>query len=104
MPYVASMQLRFADAPYVNIVKRTRDDALEALWDLFELLHIDETDVAHVGLGVDVRSLPEWRLRRLDDNGQEFVVASSHSRSKLHDLQRAYETKGHRQSYWLERA
>jgi hypothetical protein len=102
-PFVASMPLQPIDAPYVNISKPKSDEVVAALWDLFELLGIDETDATYIAPHVDIRALPAWRLCRLDDNAQEFEVERSRSRSKLSRRQKAFEDTGHRQSYWIER-
>jgi hypothetical protein len=47
--------------------------------------------------------LPGWRLLRLDDNGNSFVVADYQTHSEALDAQRHYEKKGHKQTYWVEK-
>ena len=44
---------------------------------------------------------PRWCLLRLDDNGNEFVVRDNLTRAAAEALQREFEARGHKQSYWL---
>lgn len=43
-----------------------------------------------------------WRLVRLDDNGNAFVVRSDLTRAAAEALAREFEARGHKQSYWVE--
>jgi IS1 family transposase len=47
--------------------------------------------------------LRRWRLLRLDDNGNSFVVDDYQTYSEALDAQRCYEKKGHKQTYWVEK-
>lgn len=47
--------------------------------------------------------LKKWKLLRLDDNGNSFVVAEYKTHSEAQDAQRSYEKKGHKQTYWVEK-
>lgn len=50
------------------------------------------------------RTVPhKWRLLRLDDNGNSFVVADYKTRPEALNAQRYYEKKGHKQTYWVEK-
>ena len=43
-----------------------------------------------------------WRLLRQDDNGNRFVLATFASRSDAEAQRRAFEARGHKQTYWVE--
>lgn len=44
-----------------------------------------------------------WRVLRLDDNGNEFVVATGLSQADAQRLVEDYEGRGHKQTYWMQR-
>jgi hypothetical protein len=44
-----------------------------------------------------------WRVARLDDNGNKFIVAQFDSREEAENRLSQFETKeGHKQTYWVE--
>lgn len=45
-----------------------------------------------------------WILRRLDDNGQEVEVKRFDSREEAETAARELESRGHKQTYWVEEA
>ncbi|HTO17794.1 MAG TPA: hypothetical protein VL129_01410 [Pseudomonas sp.] len=42
----------------------------------------------------------DWCVRRLDDNGNEFLVRDGLSRAQAERLARDYQARGHKQTYW----
>ncbi|MNE98070.1 hypothetical protein D3C80_1965360 [compost metagenome] len=44
-----------------------------------------------------------WCVKRLDDNGNEFVVQAGLTREQAERLAAEYQARGHKQSYWTER-
>lgn len=45
-------------------------------------------------------STPDWCVKRLDDNGNEFVLRTGLSREEAERLARDYQARGHKQTYW----
>ena len=45
-----------------------------------------------------------WCVKRLDDNGNEFVLRAGLSRAEAERLAAEYQARGHKQSYWVERS
>ena len=43
-----------------------------------------------------------WRVLRLDDNGNWFVVAECVSEEEARRLADAFTARGHKQAYWVE--
>jgi hypothetical protein len=43
-----------------------------------------------------------WAVHRQDDNGNRFVVQTSLSREAAEQLVAELESRGHKQSYWVE--
>lgn len=41
-----------------------------------------------------------WCVKRLDDNGNEFVLRANLSREQAERLADTYQARGHKQSYW----
>jgi hypothetical protein len=41
-----------------------------------------------------------WCVKRLDDNGNEFILRANLSREQAEHLARDYQARGHKQSYW----
>jgi 8-oxo-dGTP pyrophosphatase MutT (NUDIX family) len=52
-----------------------------------------------VGVG---RSLGTWCVRRVDDNGNAFVVRGGLGRAEAEGLAAEFEARGHKQTYWVE--
>ncbi|WP_179062015.1 hypothetical protein [Pseudomonas taiwanensis] len=44
-----------------------------------------------------------WCVKRLDDNGNVFVLRAGLSRGEAEQLMAEYQARGHKQSYWVER-
>ncbi|WP_177410182.1 hypothetical protein [Pseudomonas sp. LFM046] len=44
-----------------------------------------------------------WCVKRLDDNGNVFVLRAGLSRDEAERLVAEYQARGHKQSYWVER-
>ena len=42
----------------------------------------------------------DWCVKRLDDNGNEFVVATDLNRAEAERLAQEYQARGHKQIYW----
>jgi hypothetical protein len=47
---------------------------------------------------------PRWRVIRLDDNGQRYVVADDLDEANARATAGRYEARAHKQMYWAERA
>ncbi len=45
----------------------------------------------------------DWWVKRLDDNGNEFVMQGGLTRTQAERLAADYQARGHKQSYWPER-
>lgn len=45
---------------------------------------------------------PAWVVHRQDDNGNCFVVAVGLSQPDAERLVTMYESRGHKQTYWME--
>jgi hypothetical protein len=43
-----------------------------------------------------------WAVHRQDDNGNIFVVATGLGREEAERLVAVYESRGHKQLYWVE--
>jgi hypothetical protein len=105
--------LRFHLAPGLRAI----DPLIEPSW--FEIL-ANERDLDHVGfhLGIAraslsltydanqrpfaVSSARRFRVMRQDDNGNRFVVKSVTSRCEANALAGEYESRGHKQTYWVD--
>lgn len=74
-------------------------DRADVVADLLDTLALDLDDVEPA---VPVE-LPRWHLWRLDDNGQRAIVATFSGLAKGRAALAAYEARGHKQTYWLER-
>ncbi|MDY6912803.1 MAG: hypothetical protein SVM79_10655 [Chloroflexota bacterium] len=46
----------------------------------------------------------QWQLKRQDDHGNQFIMANFSSRKQAENTLEHYERKGHKQTYWIERA
>ncbi|MFC5696344.1 hypothetical protein ACFPU0_12355 [Pseudomonas sp. GCM10022186] len=44
-----------------------------------------------------------WCVKRLDDNGNVFVLRAGLTRDEAECLVAEYQARGHKQSYWVER-
>ncbi len=44
-----------------------------------------------------------WGVKRLDDNGNEFLISDQHTLEQATAIVKAYEKKGHKQTYWAVR-
>ncbi|MCY1280502.1 hypothetical protein D9M68_351780 [compost metagenome] len=44
-----------------------------------------------------------WCVKRLDDNGNEFVLRAELTREEAERLAAEYQARGHKQSYWVSR-
>ncbi|WP_271412251.1 hypothetical protein [Pseudomonas sp. Q1-7] len=44
----------------------------------------------------------DWCVKRLDDNGNEFVLRAGLTREEAERLAADYQARGHKQSYWAE--
>src|SRR5262249_32066718 len=96
---------------------RMLDPLVEPSW--FEI-HSNERDLEHIGfhLGIapatmrlchDASQRPlasspahRFRVMRQDDNGNRFVVKSTSSRCEADALVEEYESRGHKQTYWVD--
>ncbi|MWV12678.1 hypothetical protein F3I62_11295 [Pseudomonas sp. R-28-1W-6] len=47
-----------------------------------------------------MREAEDWCVKRLDDNGNEFVLRAGLSREEAERLARDYQARGHKQTYW----
>lgn len=92
------------DVAQVWFTKRADDDLQAAAFDLFESLAIDERDTLYLDPKVDLSQLGCWELWRLDDNNNEALIESFHSRAKAVRAQQRFEARGHRQTYWVAKA
>ena len=45
-----------------------------------------------------------WHLKRQDDNGNEYIMATFDSRQQAETTMKHYEGKEHKQTYWVEQA
>jgi hypothetical protein len=45
-----------------------------------------------------------WCVKRLDDNGNAFVLRAGLTREEAERLAAEYQARGHKQSYWVERS
>ena len=43
-----------------------------------------------------------WRLWRMDDNGNRFLIDAFTTESEAETKRAAYEALGHKQHYWVE--
>jgi hypothetical protein len=43
-----------------------------------------------------------WRVRRQDDNGNQFTMETGLNREEAERLVALYESRGHKQLYWFE--
>ncbi|MGH1344812.1 MAG: hypothetical protein ACRBN8_24845 [Nannocystales bacterium] len=60
---------------------------------------------SHEGLGTGSPDAPDrWRIMRTDDNGNEFELARVSSRCEAIGIAELYESRGHKQFYWIEEA
>ena len=44
---------------------------------------------------------PDWQVRRLDDNGNEYEVRRVSSRCEAESIAAELEARGHKQTYWV---
>ena len=54
------------------------------------------------GLSTERTAHGVWRIFRLDDNGNRFVVAECVSEEEARRLADAFAARGHKQAYWVE--
>jgi hypothetical protein len=55
------------------------------------------------GLAMPDSPVHEWCVKRLDDNGNVFVLRDRLTRDEAERLMAEYQARGHKQSYWVER-
>jgi hypothetical protein len=53
-------------------------------------------------LGPSAGPVGAWAVRRLDDNGNTFVVREGLARAEAERLAAEFEARGHKQTYWAE--
>jgi hypothetical protein len=44
-----------------------------------------------------------WVVWRMDDNGNQFEIARFPSLEEAHKLAKEFESRGHKQTYWVSR-
>ena len=44
-----------------------------------------------------------WQLKRQDDHGNQYVMDTFNSKKQAEDKMAHYQTKGHKQTYWVEK-
>lgn len=100
-PFFAVVSLYHPHDPGIHTVGHPSDpqEQAQVLEDLFDTLIIDLDDTGRINAPLP----PTWKLLRLDDNVNTFVVASFTGYAKARAALTAYEAKMHKQSYWLEK-
>jgi hypothetical protein len=99
-PFFAATDLsRTCDVDVVTVhYPQTEEKQLEIVQDLFDTLVIGEEETSYVR----APALPRWRLMRLDDNCNTAQVSTFTGYAKARAALAHYESKLHKQSYWLE--
>ena len=46
--------------------------------------------------------IEQWRLKRLDDNGNEYDMETFGSKEQAEDRMIYFQNNGHKQTYWVE--
>jgi hypothetical protein len=46
--------------------------------------------------------LERWHLKRQDDHGNQYVMDTFNSKEEAEKAIARYESKGHKQAYWVE--
>lgn len=90
-----------ADIVIARLESGTYDSYLAAVSSsgLRALLRINAPDTAHpLTVGPFV-----WRVTRLDDNGNQFVMRDSLSYEEATRIAQEFEARGHKQVYFVER-
>jgi hypothetical protein len=52
---------------------------------------------------LNIETVENWCVMRLDDNGNEFIVSDNHTFNEATKIVHEYESKGHKQTYWIKR-
>jgi len=55
------------------------------------------------GSGTERTARVVWRVLRLDDNGNRFVIAECASEDEASRIADEFTARGHKQAYWVER-
>ncbi|MCA9719512.1 MAG: hypothetical protein H6713_38340 [Myxococcales bacterium] len=79
-------------------------DATALLSAALEALLLDVDDLVATHPEVTRARLPTWTLWRQDDNGNRFRMRRYRCRALAEREAEAYEARGHKQTYWVERA
>lgn len=72
------------------------------LFEVLDFLKLDRNDLSWIRASTDLTQASSWNLCRLDDNGNEFVMATYGTEGKAKRLMQEYEARGHKQTYWVE--
>ena len=54
------------------------------------------------GSGTERTARVVWRILRLDDNGNRFVVAECAAEAEAQRIAAEFIARGHKQAYWVE--
>ena len=54
------------------------------------------------GVSAERTACVVWRILRLDDNGNRFVVAECASEDEARRIADEFSARGHKQTYWVE--
>jgi len=73
---------------------------VEIVQDLFDTLGIDQDETSYLL----APPLPAWRLMRLDDNANTVEMSTFTGYAKARAALAQYQSRLHKQSYWLEEA
>lgn len=45
-----------------------------------------------------------WKLKRRDDHGNQYIMASYDSEEEARNMMKEYESRRHKQTYWIEKS
>ena len=73
-----------------------------AMFHFLDWLELDRADIYWVNDVLEAADWPTFELWRSDDNGHRFLVSEHSSRRAAERLASEFESRGHKQTYWVE--
>lgn len=99
--FMANAPLEGEGACHTSIYTARADGPLEAAVDLIEALALDGSEVHWWLPRIQRAMMPRWSVWRQDDNGGRYEVAAFLSYSRAMRACEDFESRGHKQIYWV---
>lgn len=85
-----------------DIYKPSKMEWIEAAEDLLKTLNCSWSDIQNLNETVDKSSLPRYKVMRLDDNGNEYLIQTYDLYGEANKRLAEFEKLHHKQTYWID--